>query len=314
MTRSLRLNSLLPTAALLGLLAGCSGALSLSSITLDPATASVPKGHTRALAASGKFSDGTTQPIADATWTTSSAATATVSSKGLVTALAVGTATITATSSGRTATAAITVTPALLASIAATPATVALDVGATQALSVTGTYEDATTAALTSGVSFAVTTATPAGAATVDASTGLITAVASGTATVTASSGGQTATVSVTIKAPSLVSISADPASVTLEIGTTQAVTVTGTFSSGPAAALTSGVTFAVTAATPSGAATVDAASGLITVARRHGFLSMPMASMRLARWTLGAIASCSWAASTTSTSSTTWRATPSSK
>ena len=57
MTRSLRLNSLLPTAALLGLLAGCSGALSLSSITLDPATASVPKGHTRALAASGKFSD-----------------------------------------------------------------------------------------------------------------------------------------------------------------------------------------------------------------------------------------------------------------
>jgi YVTN family beta-propeller protein len=86
----------------------------LSSLAITPANPSVKIGSSLRLAATGTFSDSTTQDLANsATWTSSAPAIATVSdvagSKGLVSAKALGSATITATFGGQSATTQVTV-------------------------------------------------------------------------------------------------------------------------------------------------------------------------------------------------------------
>jgi len=177
----------------------------LTSITVAPPTATLAIGATQALTVTGQYSDGTSGALTTGvTFTTSQASVASVSTTGLVTAVSGGSATITATSGGRSATSVITVTPAApsLSSIALTPATVSLQVGATQALTVTGTFSDATTAVLTTGVTFA---SSASGVATVS-NTGLVTAVSAGTTTITATHTASTRT------ATRLVTVTAAPA------------------------------------------------------------------------------------------------------
>ena len=88
---------------------------------------------------------------------------------------------------------------AALVSIDVTPSTATLDVGGTQALTVTGTYDDGSTAAVTTGVAFRTA---DAAVATVD-DAGVVTAVASGTTTVTATVGALSDGAEVTVSAPS---------------------------------------------------------------------------------------------------------------
>ena len=115
-------------------------------------------------------------------------------------AFAVCTAMLVAGCSGETTTA-----PKTLASISLAPATVTLNVAATQALTVTAIYSDASVEVLTTGVTFATNAA---GVATVNA-LGLVTAVGAGSATITATSGTQTATASITVNTPGPVSSAA---------------------------------------------------------------------------------------------------------
>ena len=89
-----------------------------------------------------------------------------------------------------------TPTPVELTGVSMTPATVTLAVGATQQLSVTGTYSDGTTKSVTSSATFV--SDTPA-TATVSNLSGLVTAVAGGTAKITATVSGKTATATVTV-------------------------------------------------------------------------------------------------------------------
>ncbi len=187
------------------LLAACDGSSSttpaaktLSSIAVAPTTANLVIGGTQALTVTGTYSDASTAAITTGVTFTSSAITvASVSSAGVVTAASAGSATITASTLGKTATAAITVTaPApTLSSIALTPGTISLAPAATQQLTVTGTYSDATTAALTSGVTFG----SSAGTVATVSGTGLITAVAAGTTTITATHTASTRTATATV-------------------------------------------------------------------------------------------------------------------
>ena len=234
----------------------------LASIAAAPTTVSLAGGLTKAIVVTGTYDDGSTATLtSSATFSSSAAAYATVSAAGLITAVAPGTATITVTVSGKTATVAVTVTPAALVSIAAAPSSVTLEITKTQALTVTGTYTDGTTPVLTTGVTFS---SAPASVATVDPS-GLITGVAAGSATVTATSGTSTSTVSVTVNPKTLLSISATPSPLSLPIGLSQTLTVKGLYSNGDNPVLTTGVTFAVTASSPSGSATVGSTSGTVT-------------------------------------------------
>jgi uncharacterized protein YjdB len=241
----------------------------LVAIEIIPSSAQVAVRGTEQLTVSGLYSDFSTFNVTTgSTFVSSSPGVATVGAGGLVTGVSAGSTTIVAThtASGRIATATIfvvggSVAPTLV-SIAVTPASPTLAPGATQQLTVTGTYSDSSTANLTAGSTF-VSSST--GAATVSAA-GLVTAVAVGTATITAThtASGRTATSSVTVSSggtPTLSSIAVSPATVPLAVGATQQLTVTGTYSDSSTVNLTSGSTF-VSSAT--GVATVGSA-GLVT-------------------------------------------------
>ncbi len=82
----------------------------VASVTVSPATASVPVGQTVQLTATPKDASG--NPLAGRvmTWASNNTAVATVNGSGLVTGMTAGSATITATSESHSGTAAITVT------------------------------------------------------------------------------------------------------------------------------------------------------------------------------------------------------------
>jgi uncharacterized protein YjdB len=72
----------------------------LTSIAVSPASPSVALAGTLQLTATGTFSDGSTQPMLNVTWSSSSPAVAYVSASGLATGTATGTATMSATVNG----------------------------------------------------------------------------------------------------------------------------------------------------------------------------------------------------------------------
>src|SRR5207247_310288 len=82
----------------------------VASVTVSPATASVPAGQTVQLTATLKDANGNTLTGRTVTWSSDNTAVATVSRSGLVSGVVAGAATITATSEAKTGTSAITVT------------------------------------------------------------------------------------------------------------------------------------------------------------------------------------------------------------
>ena len=85
--------------------------VTLSSIAVTPAAASVPIGGTQAFVSTGTYSDGSIVDItAIATWTSNNLPVATVLPTGVGTGLSAGTATITATSGAKAGSATLTVT------------------------------------------------------------------------------------------------------------------------------------------------------------------------------------------------------------
>src|SRR5213596_4707 len=88
----------------------------VASVTVSPASASVPVGQTVQLSATLRDANGTILTGRSVTWASNNTPVATVTGTGLVTAKVAGSATITATSEGQSGTAAITVTPVPVAS------------------------------------------------------------------------------------------------------------------------------------------------------------------------------------------------------
>lgn len=75
-------------------------AVTLTSLSVTPATATIKVGNSQQFEATGSFSDASTQSMTgEVTWSSSASAVATVSSAGGATGVFAGTATITATSS-----------------------------------------------------------------------------------------------------------------------------------------------------------------------------------------------------------------------
>src|SRR5215475_12144505 len=142
----------------LSVLVGCSGLHSgktLKSIAVTPASpAHLKVGSTQQFTATATFSDGSTSDItATVTWTSSTTATATISTSGLATGVAAGTTQITAAMSGVTSPA-VTLTVISLTSIAVTPNPASVAIAATIQFTATGTFSDASTADITSQVTW----------------------------------------------------------------------------------------------------------------------------------------------------------------
>jgi hypothetical protein len=190
----------------------------IATIALTPSAMNIAAGMTEAFQVTATLTDQSTEDATSgAVWTSTNNAIATVDANGLVNGIAQGQTGVTATVGAATASALVTVTPAVLTAIAVSPQAPTMLVGQTLALTVEGTFSDATHQDVTAAASWADTDTT--GSVATVSSGGLVTATGSGQATFTAtvtSGSGSVLTNSTT------VSISAPATQIGLQITTTR--------------------------------------------------------------------------------------------
>ena len=233
----------------------------LSSIAVTPANSSIAKGATLQFAATGTYSDGSTQDITHGvTWSSSNASVAAINSaSGIALGQVAGTANITA-SQGTVNSAAVplNITNATLQSINVTPAAPSIALGTTQQFTAIGTYSDLSTANITSIVTW--TSATPT-TASISASGGLARGLVAGSTQISAKLGTITsALVPLKVTSATLKSIAVTPATPSIGLSATQQFTAVGTYSDGSAQDI-SGIVRWVSSNTS--AASIEASSGL---------------------------------------------------
>ena len=222
----------------------------LQSISVTPATPSIPNGKAQQFTATGTYSDNSTQDITQSvTWASSDTSIATISnasgSSGLAQAANTGNVTISATSGSLSGTAKLTVTAAVLQSIAVTPATASIAKGTSQQFTATGTYSDGSTQDVTTATTWSSSDTSIATISNASGSIGLAQAVNTGNVTINATSGGQSATAQLTVTAATLKAIQVNPASPSIPNGTTQQFKATGTYTDSSTQDLTQTVTWA---------------------------------------------------------------------
>jgi Bacterial Ig-like domain (group 2)/PQQ-like domain len=224
----------------------------LSAMAVTPSTMSLTLGGAQQFTATATYNDGSAANVTStASWTSSAPGFAKISASGNATALAAGSATITATLSGMNGAATLTVQPKSLAAIAIAPNSATLMIGAGQQFTAAGTYNDGSTANVTSLASW--TSSSPA-VATIN-STGLATGIAAGSSTIQASLSGFSSTAALTVA--TVTSIGVSPTSLTIAVDTAQQLTATATYSNGSTADISSSATW--TSSAPA-VAFVDAA------------------------------------------------------
>jgi len=179
----------------------------LSSLAVTPATVSIAQGTTVQFAATGTFTDGTTQNLTTfVQWASANPSVAGINvngAPGLAKGLAPGVANITATSGSVSSSAVLTVTNATLTSIAVTPANASLPLGTLQQFTATGTFSDGSTQDVTGIVTWSSSN-TSVASITVS---GLVTARNLGTVTITAASGSINGSASASVNAADLASL-----------------------------------------------------------------------------------------------------------
>jgi trimeric autotransporter adhesin len=190
--------------ATLGTIAGATGLTitpaALVSIAVIPSNSSIANGTGQQFAATGTYTDNSTQPLTTSVnWSSSDTAVASISNapgfNGLASSTGQGTATITATLGSISGSTGLTVTAATLVSIAITPLTPSIADGTTRQFTATGTYTDNSTQNLTASVTWASTDTTIASISNAAGSSGLATAVGVGTTSIGAALGAVTAPV-----------------------------------------------------------------------------------------------------------------------
>ena len=207
--------------------------ISLVSIQLTPATATLAPASVLSYMAKGTFSDGTTQNITNAvTWTSSIPAVATING-GLATGQSGGAAAITAQQGSVSGSANLVVDSSPLISIQVTPANGTVAQQTAAQLTAIGTFADGSSQDLTNSVSW---TSSPAAVATVSdavGTKGLAAGLSPGTATITALFAGQVGTASLSVTDATLTSLTIAPDAASIPKGGYQQFTATGDFSDG---------------------------------------------------------------------------------
>ncbi|WP_410211476.1 Ig-like domain-containing protein [Aquirhabdus sp.] len=200
----------------------------LKSITVIPTAPSVAAGLTQQFSAAGIYSDGTSQPIASPTWSSSNPSIATVNTAGLVKSLTAGSVNITASFGGVTGSSTLTVTAATLKAITVTPTASSIAAGLTQQLTATGTYSDGTSQI----ISNPVWSSSGPSVATVS-STGLVKTLNPGTINLTASFNGVSGSTTLKVTNAIVQSLSIVPLTSSMAVGLTQQFTATAHYSDG---------------------------------------------------------------------------------
>lgn len=247
----------------------------LSSISVNPAAVSLPKGQaqpasgppvgpTQQLNATAHYSDGTTRDVtAIATWASSDPSQATFTGPGgvvypgLVIADAPGSPTVTASWLG-VASSPVTVTvsaTAAVTAIAVQQTAPVLTVGESMSLTAIATYSDSPTPGPIAG------TWTSSNPAVASIAGNTATAVAAGTTTITFTSGPVTASTTLTVTTATLQSISLTPVNPSVAIGLKLQLHALGIYSNGTTADLTTSVDWT----SGSADASVNANTGEVT-------------------------------------------------
>ncbi|MGB8494136.1 MAG: Ig-like domain-containing protein [Candidatus Acidiferrum sp.] len=235
----------------------------LASIAVTPANSSIAKGATLQLAATGTFSDGTSQDITHAvSWSSSNTSIAAINPvSGIALGLLAGTANITASLSGITSPAVpLNITSATLQSISVAPATPSIALGTTQQFTATGTYSDLSTANITTSATWA--SSVPA-TASISAGTGLAHGLVAGTTQITATLGPVvSASIPLKVTTATLKSIAVAPATPSIGLKATQQFSAIGTYSDGTTQDISGNVLWT---SSNTSAVTINASSGLAT-------------------------------------------------
>ena len=218
----------------------------LVSIEIAPSSPTVAVGRTTALTATGTYTDGSLRNVSDqAGWTSSVPPVADVGAGGVVTGVAVGSTMISAAVGTVRATVTLNVTAAELVSLVVTPALPSVAAGQSQQFTATGTFSDASTANVTTMVTWTSTVAAVATISNLAGSQGRATAVATGNTVIRAAMGTVQGETSLTVTPAVLVSIAVGPGAVTVPLGRMQAFTATGTYSDGAMADVTATASWA---------------------------------------------------------------------
>ena len=184
----------------------------VQSVSVAPATASVPAGRTVDLTAGVTQTNCATVAV---TWTSSVPNVASVSATGQVTGLALGSSTISASAGGRSGSAAITVVAGPVLTVTIAPAAPSVEVRG--AITLTATARDTLGNVVTATPTW---TSADATVATVS-NGGVVTGVKVGTTTVTATAALKSGTATVTVTPPSVASIVLTPGTRSVDAGTT---------------------------------------------------------------------------------------------
>jgi hypothetical protein len=248
-------------------------AATLVSIGVTPANPSLPKGLTEQCAATGIYTDATTQDLtATVSWSSSDTGVATISnaagSEGLASATDVGPTTITATSGAISGSTTLTVTDAVLQSITFVADDTSVPLGLTHQYTATGNYSDGSTQDLTATVTWSSSNTGVATISNAAGSEGLATAGGLGVTTITATSGLISGTTTLTVTNAVLQSITVTPANADLPLGLSQQYTATGNYSDASTQDLTTTVAWS---SSNTGRATISNAAGSEGLASTNG-------------------------------------------
>lgn len=209
------------------------------SISVTPSGRTIPPDTRLTFAATGLFSDRTTQVITrDCTWASDNHAVATVGAGGTATAIGPGTANISATFNGVSGMAPLNVSSATLSSISVTPASAVLAPTTSANCVATGTFSDGSTQVITNIVTW---TSSAPSVASVN-SGGKVTAQSHGNATITAQLGSLSANCAIVVDGSPLTSIKISPQIASIPQQTELAFVATGTFADGNTQNLTTSV------------------------------------------------------------------------
>lgn len=246
----------------------------LTSIAVTPATATVPRTSPRQFIATGTYSDSTTKDLtAVVTWSSSEPTFATISNaagtQGLASTVTAGTTTITAkdAASGLSGTATLIVTDAVLKSIEITPDAPSVVKGGTVSFKATGVYTDGTRIDLTNSVTWSSSDPTKASISNAAGSKGRATGVDLGTVTITAldPTTSITGSTTLTVTGAVLVSITVEPATLTVPKGIANGYIATAHYSDGSVAIITTSVTWSSSVPSVATVSNVDGSRGLVT-------------------------------------------------
>jgi len=208
----------------------------LTSLEVDPATASVPLGASAPLKAVGVYSDGSVADVTAQSLWASSSPFVTVSNasgtEGMVSAVSLGNATVTATFQGFNASSAVSAVSAQLLSISITSSSFSSPMGVPVQLTAMGVYTDGSRD-ITTQVGWSSSDLSVATVSNAAGTHGKVTPVSVGSAQISAVLGNVSTMQSFTVTAAQLVSVRMTPASVSMPKGLPVQLTLVGSYTDG---------------------------------------------------------------------------------